>query len=148
MQSVVFVPDITQETEVTWRIDDLYQSTTSTMTNFRFFAFEYDASEVVNLHNILSFDRLAQHAENLLKEIKSQNLGTPIFVAHGYGGLICERVRYSIDAFNPISLYRTSLLISGPRLTRLTASSAGSSHSEHPISAPDSRNGPCYQRRN
>lgn len=62
-------------------------------SNFLVYSFEYDSSDVTTLADLISHERIKRHANSLLAKLKAGGLvNNCTFVAHGYGGLICEKV--------------------------------------------------------
>lgn len=55
------------------------------------------------MSDILSHKRLKEYAEALLEIVKEKKFHKPLFVAHGYGGLICEQVRFRISSTQNIT---------------------------------------------
>lgn len=98
--SVVFIPDLAQSFAKTWgkeSIKALLQP-----YELRTFNFDYTPSHVHHLQDLVRYDAIERLAKKLLidlRQVNAQEPGrrfAPRFVAHGYGGLICELVRDSL----------------------------------------------------
>jgi len=109
VNSVVFVADLTCDYRETWsKGDKVWPQELSTLSpkasTFQTYAWEYDAGEVTTLRDIISHERLTKHANMLLSRIRENDLAKPLFVAHGYGGIICEKARLmSAQLFWPMT---------------------------------------------
>lgn len=77
---------------------------------------EYGGNEISSINDMLSMKSLELHAENLLQAISSDRNNRkeesyrPIaFLAHGYGGLICEQVCFGalLLTYEPATDWRT-----------------------------------------
>lgn len=96
---IVFVHGLTGDREKTWALENQepWPKTLlpTELPNIRVLTFGYDAN-VVNLGGVVSENRIANHAMNLITALasyreKDDTQERPIiFVCHSLGGLVCE----------------------------------------------------------
>ena len=68
------------------------------------FVFEYNFGSLTTLKDLVSTQKLQAHAQNLIKALRSTEKPARyvLLVGYGYGGLICEQVRWnSLITFTP-----------------------------------------------
>lgn len=92
----MFIPDLAQSSADTWN----KVSITSRLKphEFRTYVFDYKPTIRNDLESLVQFEKIEIHAQRLLEELRriktqrGEGPFAPRFVAHGYGGLVCESV--------------------------------------------------------
>lgn len=96
-QSVVFIPDLAQSCSETWKMGTSFWPH-ELPENLCIFTFDYELTNIEDLASLVRYEEIEQVARRLLrdlqrmKEARSGRPFEPIFVAHGFGGLISEMV--------------------------------------------------------
>lgn len=116
--SVILIPDLTQSSSETWTTDDGQFWPDNLPANIGVFTFNYKSNFAKSMETIVSYDIIRIIALRLLLDIQKmqrhgRRLISPVFIAHGYGGLICEQV----------SNYNALILSSYIQMTSLPVSS-------------------------
>ncbi|KAI4864264.1 hypothetical protein F4820DRAFT_424306 [Hypoxylon rubiginosum] len=105
MPSILFVHDIARDTEEQWLVKgensklwpcDILQTE---VPRARILLYQYDAGDLDSMAEILSSEDLVQQAEILIGML-NRTAQPIIFVGYGYGGLICEQVRFTFESFS------------------------------------------------